>query len=296
MKRWWKRSGPPSIEELLRDARPDEKPDLIERLVTRIEQSQWSPRSRRPVLRAGVVTAATVVLLASFGGIGYAASVALDAIRSVNVKVSQVRAGAPPPRTAVVVNAALDQYSTTAPTTTTTSSGGGAPPPTTTATTTKPATTTAPATVTCPNGKVVPKDSRPAPNSGAFGDPCLSQDGPPSVEVPSASAKTRLSADKTKRVVTIPLRVDEPVALYIAVLGRDGKAVPFVATVVGAEGGAQGKPTKSLHVVVRQPGNLKLKLKIPAKLLDAGGTARVRLTAVDPSGEKQTTFLTLKAS
>lgn len=93
------------LEAALRANRPAPRPEFVAALAERVEST--APKTQHSTLRlgfAGGLTAALLVALASFGGLGYAAAGAANAVQSLE------RVAKPSAPKAVDVSAAQNQY------------------------------------------------------------------------------------------------------------------------------------------------------------------------------------------
>jgi hypothetical protein len=102
MAKFWSRSS--RLEHRLREERPAPRDEFVSMLSERVRESRPAPRARMRVAFAGALTMSMLMVLAAFGGMGYAAS-------GVKRAVTAVAAIAAPSHTAgPAVSAAADQY------------------------------------------------------------------------------------------------------------------------------------------------------------------------------------------
>ena len=104
MSRFWNREGDP-VEGVLRDARPEGRDELVARLADRVATSRPARRWSRAAF-AGAMTVFMLGSFASFGALGYAASGARDAAKSI----TRIAAPAKQARPTVRKSSAQDQY------------------------------------------------------------------------------------------------------------------------------------------------------------------------------------------
>ena len=97
MRKFWRRSGDVELERRLSATRPEPREDFLEELVHRVEAAPIEqtvptrPRGGAPRFAlAGLVTASMVVVLAAFGGAGFAKSAASHAAQSTSHSVTAV--------------------------------------------------------------------------------------------------------------------------------------------------------------------------------------------------------------
>jgi hypothetical protein len=194
---------------------------------------------------AGALTAALLAALAAVGGVGYAASSVVGAVKVAKRVVTPQKGSG-----AIVVkgiSAGGDQY---------------------------------------------------RPGYG-FGDRNHNHTGPPGL-TGSEGEKTPPAQTKSvdggqAKLVTTRVKLDEQAALWISVLDASGHRILLTQSKSKVGGKLTGPQTKTLHYVVLVPRSIPLQLRVPANLLEKGATYRIRVTAIDPSGNKTTVFIPFTA-
>ena len=146
-----------------------------------------------------------------------------------------------------------------------------------------------------------------------FGDPNHNHAGPPGLiredirvrdlSRPQSLAlpplRDRGSRDGLGLLVTTAFNIDEQAHLYISVI--DASGTPLLLTQDSKRGGSLvGKPltgpqTKFIQYAVLIPRTIPLTLRIPANLVAAGRTYRIRISATDPSGDKSSLLIPVSA-
>jgi hypothetical protein len=132
-----------------------------------------------------------------------------------------------------------------------------------------------------------------------FGDPNHNHDGPPGMTRTGGEDAPPLAtrpADALARVAGTTVTIDEQAHLYISVIDRTG--TPLLLTQESKRGGssiggnaATGPQTKFIQYVVRVPRPIELGVRVPANLLERGAVYRIRIVAIDPTGNKSTLLI-----
>jgi hypothetical protein len=134
-----------------------------------------------------------------------------------------------------------------------------------------------------------------------FGDPNHNHTGPPGLTKGQGGgskappAQTSSARDRKAILVSTAITADEQAALYFSVL--DPKGTQLLLTQRGSTigGGVQGPQVKTIHYVMLVPRTIPLQIRVPANLLVAGRTYRIRVIAVDAQGDKSTLFVAFTA-
>jgi hypothetical protein len=132
-----------------------------------------------------------------------------------------------------------------------------------------------------------------------FGDRNHNHTGPPGLtggegeKTPPAQTKSVDGGEA--KLVTTRVKLDEQAALWISVLDAKGDRLLLTQSKSKVGGKLTGPQTKTLHYVVLVPRSIPLQLRVPANLLEKGATYRIRVTAIDPSGNKTTVFIPFTA-
>ena len=136
------------------------------------------------------------------------------------------------------------------------------------------------------SGRTVPQAG-----SGKFGDPTRNHVGAPVMKQIGSKIAPMTSLQSTK--VPFDFSVDEQAAVYISIYDAKGMPVWIHTTGTKVRGHAySGKAVHALHFVVLRPGRINTLLNVPAGMLKAGQTYKLRITAVDFDGHKVTEYTT----
>jgi hypothetical protein len=146
-----------------------------------------------------------------------------------------------------------------------------------------------------------------------FGDPNHNHAGPPGLIreglrtrdlSPTQSLALPPLQDQSSRdglgvLVTTSFNVDEQAHLYISVVDKSG--TPLLLTQHSRRGGSlvgkrlTGPQTKFIQYAVLIPRTIPLTLRIPANLVAAGRSYKIRISATDPSGNKSSLLIPVSA-
>ena len=131
-----------------------------------------------------------------------------------------------------------------------------------------------------------------------WGDRNHNHTGPPGLQRSGGEAAPPLRAQNAgrlaKRVLTT-INVTEQATLYVSVVDRQGNKL--LLTQSSKRGGSSvgqgvdGPQTKTLRYQMLVPRAIPISLRIPANLLKAGQTYRIRVIAIDPNGNRSILFL-----
>jgi hypothetical protein len=136
-----------------------------------------------------------------------------------------------------------------------------------------------------------------------FGDDSHNHTGPPGLTKKGGEfappQQTKPVDGGIAGVVSSSITLDEQAHLYISVVDASGKKL--LLTQKSKRGGSNvggslaGPQTKVIQYLVLVPRTIPLSVRVPANLLDPSKTYRIRVIAMDPDGNKSTTFLPFRA-
>jgi hypothetical protein len=109
MKRFWTRGD--GLEHELRMQRPEPRKEFLRELETTVSGDRYRPQARSLRLgMAGALTVAMVISVASFGGIGYAATGVTHAVKAASHVVAPARKAAPAKKAQPLSSARVQYY------------------------------------------------------------------------------------------------------------------------------------------------------------------------------------------
>jgi hypothetical protein len=255
--RFWNRNGEEGeLEARLRAARPQPREEFVSGLAARVRSDRVRARGRSFRLGfAGVLTAAMLVSLAAFGGLGYAASGVAQVAHAVTHVFSPASA-----RNAFGGGDRKDGKGKE-------TKGGGKG--------------------SGDNGKG--SGNNQYEEDHHFGDDQDNHEGKPKVKRRGGEFAPPLTPSCKGSICTLStdVTIDEQAHVTLSVLIA-GKEIPIIQSGSKFGGKLKGVAAKNVNYLVLIPGTRTMQLNLPKGSLPAGSKGQIQIIARDPQGNKTT--------